>query len=83
VMKQIDRRERRHNADHGRESDQPQIMGIGDAIVDFQHMGIPSRGDTAMAGTSSGNSVRSSKANHHRAAGLTVTGGTLRLPKRE
>ena len=43
VMKQIDRCERCQRADDGGETHKPQIMGIGDAIIDFQHSTISER----------------------------------------
>jgi hypothetical protein len=41
MMKQINRCEWRQDADHGREADKPQIVGVGAAIVDFEHVTVP------------------------------------------
>jgi hypothetical protein len=59
VAKQIDRGERRQDADEGGESDKLQIMGSGDAIIDLEHEQVPQwAGNTAIAEKASGNSVR-------------------------
>src|SRR6202012_475539 len=37
VAQQIDRGERGQQANEGRQPDQPKVMGVSDAIIDFQH----------------------------------------------
>jgi hypothetical protein len=49
VAQQVDRGQRRQDANEGRKPDQPEVVGVGDAIIDFQHeIGPHWRGDTAM-----------------------------------
>ena len=37
MAQQVDRRQRRQDANEGRQPDQPEVVGVGDAIIDFQH----------------------------------------------
>jgi hypothetical protein len=51
MTEQVDSSEGRDRADDGRESDEPEIMGIGDAVIDRKHVQIPRAGLPQLRGT--------------------------------